>query len=489
MKILSAAQIKEADAITIAEEGIRSSELMERASLLFTNWFLKNFQPASSIWIFCGTGNNGGDGLCVARHLLQRGYNIHVCIVGDPDTGTEDLKLNLHRLIRSGYNHSISPNNLDKSMVKENDLFIDAIFGIGLNREPEGLQKEVIEFINSTGNVTISIDMPSGLFSEKSTNGISVHANYTLSFELPKLSFFFPENEKYTGHWEIKSIGLSKKYLAEEATNYFFLTGDMIRLFLHKRSRFGHKGIYGHSLIIAGNPGTEGAAELCAYACLAAGSGLVTLSHGNLNTEFPELMTINRDKILDAIQKNKFNVIGIGPGLGTKEKELIKSVLTDFQNPIVIDADALNTISENKELLQYIPQNSVLTPHPKEFERLFGKYESEDIRIKKQIEFSVEHKIILVYKRANSLITTPDGRCYFNSTGNAGMATAGSGDVLTGIITALLAQKYEPADAALLGVYLHGLAGDIAMMEQGGQNIVAEDLINYIPAAFELISS
>ena len=489
MKILTANQIKEADAITIAEEGILSSELMERASLVFTNWFLNHFQPAATIWIFCGTGNNGGDGLCVARHLLQKGYLIQVCIVGETENGSEDFKLNFKRLNKFGYNQFIFPQKLNSGLIKENDLIIDAIFGTGLNREPEGVYKEAIEFINSTGNIVISIDMPSGLFSETATAGICVKANYTLSFELPKLSFFFPENEIYTGFWEIKRIGLSKKYLTEAETNYFFITADKIKTLLHERSKFGHKGTYGHSLIIAGNPGTEGAAELCAYACLAAGSGLVTLSHGNSNTEFPELMTIDRDKIFDAIQKNKFNTIGIGPGLGTKETELIKTVLNNFHNPIVFDADALNTISENKELLQIIPKTSILTPHPKEFERLFGKFASEDIRIKKQIEFSVEHKIIIVYKRANTVITSPDGNCYFNSTGNAGMATAGSGDVLTGIIAALLAQKYDAVEAALLGVYLHGLAGDIAMMEQGGQNLVAEDLINYISAAFELLSA
>lgn len=489
MKILKAKQIKEADAITIAEEGILSSDLMERASLVFTNWLLNHFQPVSNIWIFCGTGNNGGDGLCVARHLLQKGYLIQVCIVGDIENATEDFKLNYNRLNKFGYTQFISPQKLNSDLIKGNDLIVDAIFGTGLNREPDGVYKEVIEFINSLGNTVISIDMPSGLFSETATKGICVKANYTLSFELPKLSFFFPENEIFTGFWEIKSIGLSKKYLTEAQTNYFFITTDKIKTFLHERSKFGHKGTYGHSLIIAGNPGTEGAAELCAFACLATGSGLVTLSHGNSNTEFPELMTIGRDKISDALLKNKFNAIGIGPGLGTQEKELIKTVLNNFQNPIVFDADALNTISENKELLQIIPENSILTPHPKEFERLFGEYESEDIRIKKQIEISVKHKIIIVYKRANTVITSPNGNCYFNSTGNAGMATGGSGDVLTGIITALIAQKYGAMDGALIGVYLHGLAGDIAMMEQGGQNLVAEDLINYISAAFELISS
>lgn len=485
MKILTAEQIKLADAFTIREENISSSELMERASLAFTNWFLSHFQPFSVIWIFCGLGNNGGDGLCVGRQLLLKGYDVRFFLAGDAEKGSIDFKVNYNRLQKFGYRNFLSVHDLKPGLIRKNDFIIDALFGIGLNRPPEGTYQIYIDFINACENTILSIDMPSGLLSEKTTSWPCVNANYTISFELPKLSFFYPENEKYLGYWEIKTIGLSKSYIADAESNYFFITGEMINKILHERAKFGHKGNYGHSLIVAGHAGTEGAAELCAYACLTAGSGLVTLSHENSHTEFPELMTIRRELVPEALEKNKFNAMGIGPGLGIHESKLIQLIFKTFNSPVVIDADALNTISQHNELLQLIPANSVLTPHPKEFERLFGVYATEYERLQKQIAISIEHKITIVFKRAYTAVTTPDGNCYFNSTGNAGMATAGSGDVLTGIITALIAQHYSPADAALAGVYLHGLSGDIAMMEMGGQNIVSENLIQFFPSAFK----
>lgn len=489
MKILSAQQIREADAFTIKEQQIHSSELMERASKVFSNWFILHFNFFESIQIFCGVGNNGGDGLCIARHLHLNGKKVLVIIVGDLNKASDDFKINYSRLQKFGAENIKLFDHNNLLPTTDCDCILDCIFGTGLNKTPEGIYAAAIEQINKQDAFKIAVDIPSGLFADIPSNHICVEADITFSFEFPKLSFFFPENKKYTGEWIIKSIGLSQNFISLCETKFHFLTEENIDGIIQARKTFSHKGSYGHALIIAGSEGMSGAAQLCGLSCLTTGAGLVTISADQSSLEHPELMTIPFQLIPEQIEKDKYNVLGIGPGLGTNKEstELVKNILSIISYPIVLDADALNCLAQNKNLLELLPQNSILTPHPKEFERLFGAYNSWDELLMLLTEKTKKYNCIIVYKRAYTIIVSPAGEIYFNSTGNAGMATAGSGDVLTGIITALLAQKYRPSDAAILGVYLHGLSGDLALLETNGQNLIATDLISHLQNAFSLI--
>lgn len=489
MKILSAQQIREADAFTIKEQQISSSELMERAAKVCSNWFILHFNFFETIQIFCGVGNNGGDGLCIARHLLLNGKKVLVYVVGDLNKASDDFRINYSRLQKFGSENIklFDPSQL--LSIADCDCILDCIFGTGLNKSPEGIYESAIEHINKQSAFKIAVDMPSGLFADIPSNHICIEADITFSFEFPKLSFFFPENKKFTGEWIIKPIGLSQNFITHCETKFHFLTEENIDGIIQERKTFSHKGSYGHALIIAGSAGMSGAAQLCGLSCLTAGAGLVTISTDQILMEHPELMTISFQLIEEQIKNDKFNVLGIGPGLGmnTETSKLIKNILPIISYPIVVDADALNCLAENKLLLDLLPPNSILTPHPKEFERLFGSYNTWDELLSIITDSAKKYNCFIVYKRAYTLIVSPAGEIYFNSTGNAGMATAGSGDVLTGIITGLLAQKYSPSDAAILGVYLHGLSGDLALLETNGQNLIASDLILQIQNAFNLI--
>jgi NAD(P)H-hydrate epimerase len=488
MKIFSAAQTRLLDAETLAEENIPSHALMERAATQFTNRLLEKYAPLPDIYVFCGTGNNGGDGLSIARQLHLKNTNVIVYVVGNIASASEDFLLNYKKakdlsLAIHVYDGHTFPH------AGSNDIIIDAIFGSGLNRPVTGLFKEAIEKINLSTAIKIAVDVPSGFFCDSPTLSVCIRADYTLSFEFPKLGFFFPENYQFTGNWEVLSIGLSKTSIDKTKEIALYMQGDDIKKLIKVRKKFDHKGIFGSSLIIAGNYGMEGAAALSGKACLVAGSGLVTLCSENRQWFYPEIMYLSPTDMLAALKLKKYQVLAIGPGLGkhTEAQQMIALAIQNFDAPIVLDADALNMLAENKHLLKAIPANSILTPHPKEFERLFGVTKNAFELLALQIEMSVKLQCIIVYKRAYTCITSPDGDVYFNSTGNPGMATAGSGDVLTGIITALLAQKYIPLHAALLGVFLHGFAGDLAMQKTDGQNIIATDIIDHVQSAYKAL--
>ncbi len=489
MKILSAEQIREADAATLAEQNIYSHDLMERAAVVFYNWFKKNIPVFEKYSIVCGTGNNGGDGLCIARMLHADGFDVTVFITGDPDNASPDFKLNYTRLTKTGLQRIIPVNDSNTDQIADGDCIIDALFGSGLNRAPEGIFAQVITAMNNSGAFIISVDMPSGLFADRPTDGICTEADITFSFELPKLSFFFPENEKYTGQFIVRSIGLSSHYLQNAESRYTLITDKMIADCIRPRTTFSHKGSYGHALIIAGKPGMGGAANLCGLACLTAGAGRTTISNVDSETEFAELMSAPRDAIISHIKNDTFNAVAIGPGIGTDKimTDLLFELLPAIQFPVVLDADALNILADNPALLQSVPAGSILTPHPKEFERLFGKYNTWDQLLSTLRKNGKKLNCYIVYKRAYTILCTPEEKMYFNSTGNAGMATAGSGDVLTGIITALLAQHYTPEEAACTGIFLHGLAGDIAHYETSGQNIITGDIIANVQKAFDIL--
>lgn len=485
MKVFAAADIQKLDGLTIAEENIDSADLMERAALVFSNWLLREFPAAKQFYFFCGTGNNGGDGLCTARHLFLKGYRVAIYIIGDSEKGSKDLLINLERATKFDLSVKQYPHDPFPEIAKK-DILVDAIFGSGLNRPPEGNYKALIEKINASDCTKISIDVPSGFFCDAPT-GICIKADHTFSFEFPKQGFFFPENNEYTGEWHIASIGLSKKGTAEMPGSAEYIRAEDIQKILRPRKKFGHKGNYGHSLIYAGSRGMEGAAALSAKACLVTGSGLVTICSSAQQSFYPELMYLDDKDLPGTKTLEKFTAFGAGPGLGTDENTVqrLKHFIIAFKDPLVLDADALNIISQQPEFLKQLPPLSILTPHPKEFERLFGKTENSFDQLKLQKEMSAQYNCIIILKRAFTCITTPQGDCYFNSTGNAGMATGGSGDVLTGMVTAFIAQKYTPLESALSAVYLHALAGDLALQHRGGQNIIASDILEFIQPAID----
>lgn len=504
MKILPVEKIREADAFTIENEPVASIDLMERAASKVYDWFMKRCKTKEvSVKIFCGIGNNGGDGLALARMLFFTGIIPQVFIVRFSDKMSSDCEVNFNRLKEETETpmYDIFSED-DFPLINEKDIVVDAIFGSGLNRNIEGFAAELISHLNNNNAIRIAIDIPSGLFADGGQQSMFIahssqliahsifKADYTLSFQFPKLAFMFPENDAFVGRWEVLDIGLHKDFIDNVETLNFYTTEDMAMPILRKRTKFSHKGTYGHALLVAGSTGKTGAALLAAEACLRTGVGLLT-AHLPKDALLP--MQIYLPEAMTSIDKSEthcteiddiipYTAIGVGPGIGKNAETatLLKKIIQEATQPLVLDADALNIISENPTWLSFLPDNTILTPHPKEFERLFGKTNDSYERLELQRKMSVIHNIIIVLKGAHTAITFPNGTCFFNSTGNPGMATAGSGDVLTGMILSLLAQRYTPQEAALLGVYLHGKAGDKAAKEIGENSMIARDIVKSI---------
>ncbi|MDP4281617.1 MAG: NAD(P)H-hydrate dehydratase [Bacteroidota bacterium] len=500
MKILPVEKIREADEYTIRHEPISHVDLMERAATACYYWFLKNISPERHVQIFCGTGNNGGDGLAIARLLACRGYKTHVFIFGEEESLSPSSRINYNRLesISSVKIRFLKETSRLPVLNPGNDVIIDSLFGSGLSRPIEGFVAKVIDLINHSGTPVVSIDVPSGMFCDKPISQVNhpavVKAWDTLTFSPPKLALFFPENAPYFGDWHLLDIGISKEYLDQTETENFYITEEDISSIIRPRKKFAHKGNFGHALLFCGSKGKMGAAILSARGCLRAGAGLVSLhipSCGNdiLQSSVPEAMLdLDRDEsfFTELPDLTPFKAIGVGPGIG-KEDQTQRSLKLLIQNafqPVVFDADAINILGENKTWIPFIRNNSIFTPHPREFERLVGKSENDFDRNRMQREFSKKYGMFLVLKGAHTAITTPQGHCWFNSTGNPGMATGGSGDVLTGILTGLLSQGYSPLESCLMGVFLHGLAGDIAAENTGEEALIANDLVTNLGQAF-----
>jgi ADP-dependent NAD(P)H-hydrate dehydratase / NAD(P)H-hydrate epimerase len=497
MKILSAVQVREWDEYTIQHEPISSVNLMERAAGKCADWIMLQYPEVNSFAIFCGKGNNGGDGLVIARMLIENNYSASVYILEFGHKGTDDFQTNLARLHlypqaeihfiqSSGHFHPFA----------EGQIIVDALLGSGINRPLEGLTAELVKYINSSGCDIVSIDIPSGLFTDDSSKGlITVKARHTLSFQTYKLAFLFAENEEAIGEIHLLDIGLHPDYLTDVNAGYEMVDKTIIHRIYKPRKKFSHKGNFGHALLLAGSYGKIGAAILSAKACMRSGTGLLTCylpkcGYVIMQSAVPEAMVVTdkNETIITSIPEdvNKFNSIGIGPGIGTSVEtiQLLAEIFDSYKKPMVIDADALNCMGAQKSLLSVIPAGSILTPHPKEFERLFGATTNNFEKASLAITKAKELNIIIVLKGHHTLIATPDGSAYLNSTGSAGMATGGSGDVLTGLLTGLLAQGYNSAEAAILGVYLHGLAGDIAVKELSMEAMVAADIIDNLSKAF-----
>jgi len=498
MKLFTCKQIAEIDQLTMKLEPISSIGLMERASEQVADWIIQNIANDRPFYIFSGPGNNGGDSLAVARMLGWCHFNCTVYLADFGNELKDDPAINWQRLEEQ---NKVILKRIDSEDsipdIPADAVVIDGLFGSGLNKPLDGLASEIVKKINQSGATVISIDVPSGLFGEdNSQNGFSeiIKATQTLTFQFPKLSFLFPENSPFVGDWSVLPIGLHPEAISQTESNYFYLTKESISGKIKKRTTFSHKGTYGHALLIAGSYGKMGASVLASRACLRSGVGLLTchvpqLGYGIIQNSVPEAMTsIDSSETVFTQFPNlvQFTAIGIGPGLDKKPVTQLafRNLLQEKPSKLVVDADALNILAKNQDWYSLLPENAILTPHPKEFKRLTSSSANFYERLQIQLRFSEKHKVIVVCKGAYTCITFPDGRVFFNSTGNPGMATGGSGDVLTGIILGLLAQNYTPEEAALIGVYLHGLAGDLAASELGQQALIAGDIINQLGPAF-----
>ena len=494
MKIFSAPQIRKWDEFTIANEPVSSIDLMERAAKACSDWLTQKFHVNNSYKIFSGKGNNGGDGLAIARMLLEKKLNVSVYIVGGQFEGSADFQVNLDKLKKLKTDVHFLESKESFPEIEKEDVIIDALFGTGLNKKPAGIYSDIIHHINKAGAATVAIDIPSGLYADSnSLDSVIIKARYTLTFQQVKLAFLMAENESCIGEVVTLDIGLSQNFCSSEDSNLFLVNKELIKEIYVPRKQFANKGNYGYACLVAGSYGMMGAAILSSRACLRSGVGKLTCyickdGYSIMQSSVPEAMckTFGNRFIKDVKDLDDFDVIGIGPGIGkhASHKQLLETVFTNSKKSVVIDADGLNSLSAYKLLFKSIPANSIITPHPKEFERLFGKSNNDFERMELAIEQARELNIFIVLKGHHTLIATPGGKSFFNSTGNAGMATAGAGDVLTGIITSLLAQHYSPLHSCILGVYLHGLAGDLAAKKLSKEAMIAGDIISYLGDCF-----
>lgn len=502
MKIFPIASIKQLDTYTIENEPITSLDLMERAAQALTRAIVGRWGDRHTPFtIFAGPGNNGGDALAVARLLANEGYRPEVYLFNTTGKLSEDCAANKERL--SGMDtvdfHEITTQFTPPALT-DRHIVIDGLFGSGLNKVLSGGFAAVVKYINASPARVVSIDIPSGLMGEDNTYNISsniVRADVTFTLQLPKLAFLFSENQPYIGEWEVLDIGLSEDAIDEMDTDFYLVENEDMAGCLRPRDRFAHKGIFGRALLIAGSQGMAGAAILSARACLRSGVGLLTVhvpfcNNMIVQTTVPEAMTeidLSETCFSAVMDTDDYQAVAVGPGLGRSadtENALLELIST-CQTPMVIDADALNLLARHRSCLGHLPKGSVLTPHPKELERLVGRCQSSFERLAKARELAMTADVHIILKGAYSAVISPSGKCWFNITGNPGMATGGSGDVLTGVVLALLAQGYPTEDAARIAVYTHGLAGDIAAKKQGMVGMTAGDIVASLPMAWRML--
>lgn len=501
MKLLTAQQIKDWDSFTILHEPISSIDLMERAAMkcaVEIENMLHPYTKYSSVLVFCGPGNNGGDGLVIARALYEKGIRVDVLLFSSGMQTTGDFEVNRKRLPDAiSVVEVLSEKDIPNITIQQ--VVVDALFGNGLSRAPEGLQATAIDRINASEAFVVAIDIPSGLPAqvndiEEIQNRSIIKADITLTFQLPKKSFLHAECSECTGIIKVLDIGLHPAFLNQVASDDFYITSESIQSIIRPRPSFSHKGTFGHVLMAAGSYGKLGAAMLASRAALRTGCGLLSVfipkvGYTVMQTALPEAMVLTDDEVFELRNfpsAQNFSAVGIGPGIGTNEYT-VKGMLTFLKNvhqPIVMDADALNGIATeiNNRTDFSFPRHCIITPHPKEFDRLAGPSHTSFERIQKQRVFAQHYGIVVLLKGAHTSIATPDGRTYYNSSGNPLLATAGSGDVLTGMIASLLAQQYSVEDAAVLGVYLHGLCADL-WKQQGNETMIASDIVDKIPQA------
>lgn len=500
MKIFKTCQIKEIDALTIKNTPIGSYPLMKRAARAFFEKLLPKLSSEKQICVVAGSGNNGGDALVVASLIKKVGITPITYFIP-----SNSISSDCQEALAELQNLNVQPSivrGINELKIPKDSILIDGLFGSGLNRPLEGVFAQIVKKINESETTVYAIDIPSGLFGEdnKHNNLESiVKADYTFTFQTPKLSFFQSEYEQYIGKFEILNIGLLPDALEQTPSSFYLTEIKDIQKIIRPRKKFSHKGTYGHALLVGGKYGMMGAITLASTATLKTGCGLVTAhipkcGYEIMQISLPEaIISIdsNNDVISEIPELTKYNAIGVGPGLGTDEKSAsaLHNLLKHTTSPLVIDADAINILALNKEWIKLLPQGTILTPHPKEFERLFGKTQNQYEKWLKQIEYSQLYGIVIILKGAYSSISLPDGTLHINPTGNAGMATAGSGDVLTGIITSLLAQRYTCEESAILGTWIHGKAGDIYAETHSMESLIASSIIENIGNVFKCIHS
>lgn len=468
---------------------------------MFVREFSQHYYKQTRVVVFAGQGNNGADALAISRLLAEDGYRVETYLFNPTEHLSNECDENRSRLREiSNVKFTEVVHEFDAPSLGEHDVVIDGLFGSGLNRPLTGGFAAVVNYINQSDAEVVAIDIPSGLFGEdnrKNDKDSIIKANLTLTFEFPKLAFLFHENAQYVGEWKVLNIGIHPDAVYETSTSYSMVTEEDISYSLNKRERFSHKGTFGHALLVAGSKGKMGAAILAAKACLRSGAGLLTTHIPNrgecmMQTAFPEAMVsidTNPDHLSISPEVSNFSAIAIGPGIGQhmESSTALDRILQSFDKPMVIDADAINMLASNQEMISKIPARSIITPHPKEFDRIAGESKNSLERLKKAQAFAKEHKVCVVLKGAYTATCTPAGNIYFNSSGNPGMATAGSGDVLTGIILGLLSQGYSPEIAAVIAVYLHGIAGDRVATTTSEESMIASDIIDMLGIAFKQI--
>ena len=501
IKIFPTIQIKELDAYTIENEPIASIDLMERASQALAKAISERWGAETPFTVFAGPGNNGGDALAVSRLLAEQGYRVEVYLFNTKGTLSPDCETNKERLARvSGIDfHEITTQFVPPVLTAEH-VVVDGLFGSGLNKPLSGGFAAVVKYINSSPATVVAIDVPSGLMGEDNTYNIQaniIRADLTLSLQLPKLAFLFAENEPFVGEWQLLDIGLSEEAITEKETDFALMEHEDMASVLKPRGKFAHKGSFGRALLIAGSQGMAGASVLAARACLRSGVGLLTVhipfcNNFIVQTAVPEAMTeidINDVRFSCATDTDDYQAVGIGPGLGRAEdtEAALLDQIDSCQTPMIVDADALNLLGEHRSYIGRLPKGSILTPHPKELERLVGKCQNSYERLTKARELAKSAGVYIILKGAYSVIIAPSGKCWFNPTGNPGMATGGSGDVLTGVVLALLAQGYDAETAARMAAYVHGLAGDIACKKHGAMGMTAGDIVTCLPLAWRML--
>ncbi|HOZ87693.1 MAG TPA: NAD(P)H-hydrate dehydratase [Bacteroidia bacterium] len=500
MKILSAEQTRAVDAFTIQNEPIAGIDLMERAAMACFRRLIKLIRLEEEVIVFCGKGNNGGDGLAIARLLIEQGFDCKTIVVNYKEHFSPDAEINFKRLIEKYQSRVLEINSAEALLqigAEKNTVIIDALTGTGISKALEGLLAEVIIFLNKNFKKIISIDLPSGLFPDASSkdNKAVVRSALTLTLQLPKLAMMMAENKKYVPEFEILDIGLNASAIEANNSGYHYVTKKDISTLLKPRDKFSHKGQFGHALLLAGSKGKSGAALISARACLRSGAGLLTV-HSTLETlnalsiALPEAMSEQdprTDFISEVNHPENYEAIAFGPGVGLEEDTqlVLKKILQYYTGKLLIDADGLNILSENKTWLTFLPPNSILTPHPKEFERLTEKHEDDFEQLKAAKHFSMKNNCIVVLKGAHTAIVMPDGNVFFNSSGNPGLAKGGSGDGLTGIILGLLSRGYNEPKSALIGTFIHGFAADLCIGKKSMESLLISDVIETLGKAFK----
>lgn len=503
MKLFTTEEIRAIDRYTIEQEGVPSLELSERMAEGVADEISSRWRSNKPTMVFAGPGNNGADALGTARLLFERGFRPEVYLFNiGGDKLSADCTAARDRMLAEVPEivfHEVR-DRFSMPKITTNHLVIDGLFGSGLREELQGGFKSLVQYINDENATVVSIDLPSGMFGDwnpQIVNRNTIHATLTLAVQFPRISFFIPDNAELIGEWKVIDIGLSEKAMASAPPNFCLVEQRDVHRRLRHRKEFASKADFGSAILYAGSYGMMGAAILAARGALRGGVGKLTVNapkcgYQILQSSVPEaLFRHNRGEIsiVDIHPERDFSAIAVGPGIGTNELTVkaVEDFLASINQPVILDADALNCIALKPSILNTIPVLSILTPHAGEFDRLFGPQPSAEARLRKAIEMAKYYNILIILKGRYTAIVRPDGKVYFNSSGCPAMATAGSGDVLTGVLLSMLAQGYPAELASLIAVYVHGVAGEMAAAEQGEYGVTAGDIADHIGKAIREI--